>query len=108
MEEKRPSNIVALDYSLNLEKTIRSVFNCERGGMGGIAEANIIRSSPYLCMVATLTYLYKDKDIVTQGKIEKFIDDYSYYSNHRIVEIIEEVNEEEFQNIISDFEKIIG
>ncbi len=96
------------NYAINIEHKLSNIFNCDRGGIGGMVNSDFIRPMPYGSMIATLMFLYKDKDIIIQKKIEKFINDYQFYSNKRIDEIIEEQGENEFKEMMNTFIDLIN
>ncbi|WP_252247110.1 hypothetical protein [Clostridium sp. ZBS4] len=95
------------NYAINIEHKLCNIFNCDRLGIGGMANSDFIRPMPYGTMVATLMFLYKEKDIVSQKKIEKFINDYQFYSDQRIDEIIEKQGEKEFKEMMTEFLNLI-
>lgn len=91
--------------SIHIEFRLRNIFDCGRGGYGGIADADFIDCSPYLTMVTGLTYNFKEKEENAKEKILKFISDYSHYSNYTMDEIAKE-NEEDFIKIQETFLKL--
>lgn len=95
------------NYAISIEHKLSNIFNCDRGGIGGMVNSDFIRPMPYGVMVATLMFLYKEKDIVSQKNIEKFINDYQFYSNKRIDEIIEDQGEKEFKEMMTAFSELI-
>ncbi len=94
-------------YAIDIEHKLCNIFNCDRGGIGGMVNSDFIRPMPYGTMVSTLMFLYKEKDSVAQSKIENFINDYQFYSNKRIDEIIEEQGEKEFKEMMNKFKELI-
>ena len=108
MEGKiNPLGCVSKNYSLDIEWRMRDIFNCDRFGMGGIADSDFIRSAPYTSMISTLMYLYNERDIVTQEHYKNFIGKYSFYSNYDIDKIISEQGEKEFIEMKNEFLKLL-
>lgn len=69
------------DYSVSVELVLRKVFSCERFGFGGIVDADFIQCHPYMMMVCGLAYLAPNSSPEKITIIEKFIDDFSSYSD---------------------------
>lgn len=65
-------------YAITFEHIIRSVFDCERFGAFGIADADYIRSKPLCAVIATCTYVYA-KDETKADLIKKFLDEANFY-----------------------------
>lgn len=95
------------NISISIEHILRNIFKCDRLGFGGIADADEVRRNPYLCMVVGLTYIYQSKDVETKGQIERFIEKYSYYSNHTVDELYEE-NQQDLKDMVHGFKELIG
>lgn len=104
--EEQPTNIRAKNISVGVEWDLRNIFNCERFGMGGIADSDFINGSPYTCMIATLMYMYKESDEQKKADIKRFIEKYSFYSNDTIEDIIIKQGEKEILDMINEFETI--
>lgn len=63
--------------ALELEYVVRHVFNCDRFGVMGIADAGHLERCPYDAAIAVFSPLYKtNKEI---DEIEQFMDDFSCY-----------------------------
>lgn len=92
--------------AVSIEHKLCNIFGCERFGFGGIANSDEIRSNPYLCMVVGLMYNYKDKSKSKQDDIQKFFENYSYYSKKTIDELYVE-NKEDWDKMNEDFSKLI-
>jgi hypothetical protein len=75
-------------YAIDIEHILCDIFNCERYGFGGAVNSDTIRKHPYLSMTQGLAYLYANADGQKKKKIDKFIDDYSFYSDMSIDELL--------------------
>ncbi len=100
------------NYGLNVEHTLRKVFSCERFGFGGIVDADFIQQHPYMMMVCGLTYLAPNSSSEKRDKIEKFINDFSSYSdismdNFLSSDINEESGEIVLQEMIQAFREVV-
>ena len=91
-------------YAFQIEITIRSVFNCDKCGLGGIADANFIEKQPFIAITAVLGNFYNKLDSNTKNKVDKFIQD--YYPE--IGKSMEEIGEETIKNITKKFNNIIS
>ena len=111
-------------YAIEIEHIIRDVFSCERFGFGGIANSDFIRYQPFNAIIAALAYRFATADEEQKDKIEKFIEDKSFYSDFSIDELLsfetsEKVidgthvdigfssGEEAVKKIIKDFRKVV-
>lgn len=65
-------------YAHPFEHIIRNVFNCDRGGAFGIADADYIRSNPLCAVTATCMYVYA-KDETKGDLIERFLEEADFY-----------------------------
>lgn len=75
-------------YAVEIESTLRGVFNCDRGGFAGLIDADSIESNCYVSIACTLGYLYAKSDVLKQNEIEKFVHEYGYYLNFGIGELL--------------------
>lgn len=66
-------------YAHPFEKIMCKVFECSRGGVGGIVNADFIRHNPKAAVIATLTYLYNSADNVKRAEIEELIQEVNFY-----------------------------
>jgi len=69
----------AHSYAIEIEHILRNVFNCERGGVAGLIDADSIEHNSYVSIACGLGYVYAKSDSLKQTEIEKFISDYGYY-----------------------------
>lgn len=77
MENERIIN--PQSYAHPFEVIMRDVFNCDRGGVGGIVDANFIRADPKAAIMATLTYVYRTANEEKRRKIEELITDVDFH-----------------------------
>lgn len=90
-------------YAFQIETTTRAIFHCDRGGIGGIADADFIESNPFIAITIVLGNFYNKIDINTKSKIDKFIED--YYSE--MGKSIKDIGEDTIKKIIKEFNDII-
>ena len=84
------------DYAFQIEVTVKAMFNCDRYGVGGIADANFI--------ALVLGNFYNKIDISYKEKIDDFFG--KYYSE--MGKSISEIGEEKIKEIIKDFNSIVS
>ena len=48
----------AQGFAVDIELTLGKIFKCQRGGFGGMVDADAIRKHPFLSMAQGLAYLY--------------------------------------------------
>ena len=111
-------------YAIEIEHIIREVFSCERFGFGGVANSDFIRSQPFTAIIAALAYKFATADKNSRDKIEKFIEDNTFYFKFSIDELLsfetsEKIiegthidigfpnGEEAIKKIILDFRKVV-
>ena len=94
----------ANDYAFQIEVTIRAMFNCEKYGMGGIADANFIQKQPFVAISLVLGNFYNKVDISYKEKIEDFIG--KYYSE--MGKSVLEIGEERIKSVLKDFNNIVS
>ncbi len=67
-------------YAHPFEYIMREVFNCDRGGACGMADAaDFIRRNPHTAVVATCMYIYANANETKKREIEEFLNDASYH-----------------------------
>ena len=92
----------AHSYALQIESISRRVFNeSDRGGFGGIADANFCERNPLTAIVSSLARIYEDNNKLV---IDNFIQEL-YWD---IGKSITEIGEDEIKKIIIDFRKIVN
>lgn len=96
----------AKNESVSIEHTIRNVFNCNRFGIGGLADCDAILHHPITCMVATLTYIYANTNKSKQECITTFIEEYLGLSNLNIEQLLAD-DSIDFNKIVDSFRSII-
>lgn len=92
------------DYAFQIEVTVKAMFNCDRYGVGGIADANFIEKDPYIAIALVLGNFYNKIDISYKQKIDDFFG--KYYSE--MGKSISEIGEEKIKEIIKDFNSIVS
>lgn len=91
-------------YAVKIEHILWKVFNCNRGGFGGIVNADYIDRNPYSAIACALAIYYLNNTDENKKLIDKFLGDYYFYSDKSIVEIGEnDINKiiEEFKNLLT-------
>lgn len=66
-------------YAHPFEFIMRDVFNCDRGGACGMADADFIRRNPHTAVVAACMYIYANANDAKKREIEDFLNDASYH-----------------------------
>ncbi|NRT91479.1 hypothetical protein OD350_18255 [Clostridium beijerinckii] len=100
-------NSKSQNYGRRIEHKLRNVFNWDRCDIGGIVNSDFIRTSPYASMIAILMFIYKEKNMENQKRIEEFIEKYHFYSSYKINDIIQQESEEEFEKMMKNFFELI-
>ena len=75
----------AHNYAVEIEEIMRRVFDCERGGAAGMADADIIEGNWYGAIAFCLGYLYRTKPI----EVEVFIRNYQYYFRFDLKQLLD-------------------
>lgn len=96
--------------AVNIEHRIRRVFNCDRFGFGGIADADYIESpgGMYTAMACALAAVYSNVSDTRRNEISDFIQNIWDYSEARIEEIITQNGRESIDRTIAEFERLIS
>ena len=92
------------DYAFQIEVTVKAMFNCDRYGIGGIADANFIERQPFVAIALVLGNFYNKVDISYKEKIDDFLG--KYYLE--MGKSISEIGEEKIEDIIKDFNSIVS
>lgn len=83
-------------YAHPFEYIMRDVFQCDRGGACGMADADFIRKHPYTAVAATCMYIYANADGKKKEEIEKFLDDAYFHFQFDLDTLLSfETNEKE-------------
>lgn len=69
----------AQSYAVSMEHILRRIFNCDRGGFGGIVDADFIRKQPLPALYCGLSYLYPNSEPEKKAQIVKFIEDNTFF-----------------------------
>ena len=111
------------NYAVQIEHILCDIFECERFGFGGIVNSDYIRRQPFSAIACGLSFVYATADLVKRRIIEKYIEEYSYYSKMSIdvllsyttssktidkttIEIGFDNGQQAIEKIIDDFDKI--
>jgi hypothetical protein len=114
----------AQGYATSIEHILCNVYQCERFGFGGIVNSDFIRKQPFTAMVCGLSFVYSNATNNKQIEIEKFITEYSFFSemsldlllsfdtskkdiNGITFEINFENGERAVEKMIEDFRKVL-
>lgn len=92
------------DYAYQIEVTVRAMFNCDKYGIGGIADANFIVKQPFIAIALVLGNFYNKVDICYKEKIDDFLG--KYYLE--MGKSISEIGEEKIKDILRDFNEIVS
>lgn len=79
----------AQGYAIEIEHIMSTIFNCNRFGVGGIVNSDVIRRMPFTSMIHALTHNYATADKATRQKLENFIEELSYYCKWSIDDLLE-------------------
>ena len=74
-------------YAVEIEMILRSIFKCEQLGFGGQVNSDAIRKHPFLSMTQGLAFIYATSES-KRKEIDKFIDDFSFYSDFSLDELL--------------------
>lgn len=73
------------NYAVRIEQIMRSVFQCDRGDIGGLVESDYIRKYPFTAMISTLMYLC---DCASIDIVLDFFEKYNFYGQWSIDELL--------------------
>lgn len=76
------------NFAVRIEQIMRSVFECDRSGMGGLVESDYIRKYPFTAMMSTIMYLCDRNDSNGINVASDFFDKYSYYGQWSIDQLL--------------------
>jgi len=92
------------DYAFQIEVTIKSIFNCSKYDIGGIADANFIEKQPFTAIALVLGNFYNRIDTSYKEKIDDFLGKYYLEMGKSMLEI----GEEKVKEIVEDFNNIVS
>ncbi|MDD2401681.1 MAG: hypothetical protein PHI90_11295 [Clostridia bacterium] len=95
------------NYAIKIEGLLRDVFDCDRAGFGGIADADFIERSAYTAIACALARYYGVVSEKEQKKIEEYLNRYSFYSDKRLEDIIKEFKNSEVETMINEFKSLL-
>ncbi len=86
-EKAQEQMMKAQGYAVEIEMILRSIFKCEQLGFGGQVNSDAIRKHPFLSMTQGLAFIYATSES-KRKEIDKFIDDFSFYSDFSLDELL--------------------
>ncbi len=92
-EKAKEQVMKAQGYAVEIEHSLRRVFECERFGFGGQINSDCIRKHPYLSMTQGLAYLY-GLFSYKRNMIDCFNEKFSFYSEMSLDELLSFVSNE--------------
>ena len=78
----------AQGYAIGMEHDMSRVFGCDRGGMAGKVNSDFIRRNSLAAVLMTCGYIYGLVNDSGKKKIEKFIDETSFYWEINLDELL--------------------
>ncbi len=91
-------------YAFQIETTVKAMFNCDRYGLGGIADRNFIEREPFIAIAIVLGNFYNKIDSKSKFGIDEFFE--IYYSE--MGKSMSEIGEEKTKKIVKDFHNIVS
>lgn len=96
----------AHNYGMMIETLGRRVFGfSDRGGFGGIIDADVADSDPYFCMSCILANVYGTSSSDKKIEIEEFLET---YAESCLDKSIIDIGEEKIKEFILSAKQIIG
>lgn len=92
------------NYAFQIEVTVKSVFNCNKYELGGIADANFIEKDPFIAIAFVLGNFYNKVNTSFKEKIDEFLN--VYYLE--MGKSISEIGEEKIKKLVADFNEIVS
>lgn len=74
-------------YATSIEHVLCKIFECDRGGFGGMVNSDSAREHPYLSMTQGLAYLYALLPNKRKA-IDNFVEHFWHYRNLSIDELL--------------------
>lgn len=91
-------------YALLLEHIMRSAFNLkDRGGLGGVADADYADSNPFSAICCTLSSYYNNVDDDKKALINTYIDKYYFCKD----DTIEKIGEKTIDKMIDELRELL-
>jgi hypothetical protein len=88
-------------YAVSIEHKLRNIFKCERGGLGGIIDADYIDSNPFSAMGCAIAVFYNTNE--NKIMIDNFLNQFYFYNDKSIIEI----GKKEFDNMNDGFDDLL-
>lgn len=87
--------------AIRLEHIVCSVYDCDRGGIGGLANSDTFEKQPFLAAVLSLSPAYQKQTEIKE--IEQFFDYYKTVFDYPD----ENLTDEELKNYISKLSELV-
>lgn len=97
-EKSQEQMMKAQGYAVEIEMILRNIFKCDRFGFGGQVNSDAIRKHPFLSMTQGLAFVYAVSES-KRKEIDKFIDDFSFYSDFSLLSFDAKENSREYVTI---------
>lgn len=88
MKKENKDVMHAQSHAVRIEHIMRSVFDCDRSGMGGLVESSFIRKHPFTAIMSTIMYLCKRADSRDVDIASDFFEKFHFYSQWDIDELL--------------------
>lgn len=89
--------------AVRIEHRLRSIFNCDRCGFGGLVDADVIERDPYNAFIYGLSAIYLKSSQSQKVLIDNFIESLYQYEGKRI----EDIGISTVENLLQQFEKLV-
>lgn len=76
------------NFAVRIELIMRSVFERDRSGMGGLVDSDYIRKYPFTAMMSTIMYLCERNDSNSVIAASDFFGKYNYYGQWSIDQLL--------------------
>ncbi|HZK32995.1 MAG TPA: hypothetical protein VFC60_00715 [Tissierellaceae bacterium] len=94
---------VPYNYAFQIETTFKSIFDCDKFGLGVIANTDFIDKNPFIPISMVLGNFYNKIDNKSKIKIDDFIETHYWLMEKSI----EEIGEEKIKKIVKEFNDIV-
>lgn len=92
------------NYAFQIETTTKAIFDCDKFGLGVIADSDFIEKNPFIPITMVLGNFYNKLDSNSKVKIDEFVETYYWIMGKSI----EEIGEEKIKKIIKEFNSIVA
>lgn len=91
-------------YAYQMEVTLKSIYKCDRYGVGGIVDRNFIESQPFIAIALGLGNFFNGADATFKEKIDGFLG--KYYLD--MGKSMEDIGYERTKEMVRDFNSIVS